>query len=197
MAGDSAILMYKAVLLGNSGTGKTTLIHRWTSSVFIPNMKPTIGSNHQRKRVTLENGDLVELIIWDTAGQEQFHALLPLYLRSSSLAIVVATLDDLSSLQAITKWLQMVDMSCAARPPCVLLINKVDLDAPKGMTVEEVHTEWDDTFAAIFFVSAKTGENCDQVIPFIAREAATFFQTQSNAEVSVSVDAIDGKKRCC
>jgi small GTP-binding protein len=197
MADDDGIPTCKVVLIGNSGTGKTTLIHRWISGVFLQSMNPTIGSGHRRTRATLENGDSIALIIWDTAGQEQFHSLLPLYTRSSSLAIVVASVDDLSSYESIPKWLQIVEESCVDKPPFVLLINKMDLEAPKGMTVEKVHTEWDDTFAAIFFVSAKTGENCDQVIPFVAREAAAFLQALGHTEVGARIDTVWGKKRCC
>jgi small GTP-binding protein len=102
---------YKVVILGNSGCGKTALIHRWMFDAFPQPSKPTIGSNHHRRRITLENGNPADLYVWDTAGQEQFQSLMPLYARSSSLAIVSAAINDEASFDSIPKWVDTITTS--------------------------------------------------------------------------------------
>ena len=164
---------YKVVVLGNSGAGKTSIILRWISDQFARESKPTIGSNHQRKRVDLPEGP-VDLFVWDTAGQEQFQALMPLYARSSALAIITASIVDEESFQAIPKWIETVNNSCDPCPPLLLAVNKIDLTENALYTTEEIQEKYGEQFCGIFFVSALSGENIDNLFSSAALEASKF-----------------------
>jgi GTPase SAR1 family protein len=83
---------FKVVVLGNSGWGKPPIIIRWNMGTFSHKSKPTIGSNHECERIVLD-GKARSTFAWDTVGQEQFQSLIPLYARSSCLAIIVAAVD--------------------------------------------------------------------------------------------------------
>jgi small GTP-binding protein len=165
---------YKVVLVGDSGCGKTAIITRWISNTFVSPSKPTIGSNHERKRVVLDGRGPVDLYVWDTAGQEQFQSLTPLYARSSSLAIVTTAIDDPPSFQSIPKWIEAIAGSCEAPPPVILAVNKMDLAKQREVTVEEIHREYDGKFSGIFFVSALTGEGIVELFNGSAVEASKF-----------------------
>jgi small GTP-binding protein len=187
----------KVVVLGNSGCGKTSLIQRWISDIFVAQTKPTVGSNHQRKRVSLESGDEVDLYIWDTAGQEQFQALMPLYTRASVLAIITVAADDSASFESVHKWIETVSLSCEVIPPLVLAVNKMDKTDRMALPMEEIHKRYDQSFASVFFVSALTGENCEAALRYIAEEAAGHYVNVNRQHGLMAGDSKSGSKDCC
>jgi small GTP-binding protein len=167
-------LKYKVVLLGNSGSGKSSLLCRWMRNTFVPDMKPTIGTNHELTQVSLADGRPAELAIWDTAGQEQFQSLIPLYTRQAAAVVVVAAINDAASLEAVTRWHQTVVDVCLPLPPCVLAVNKMDLVRHRALPLTEIHDKYGSLFSAIFVVSALSGEGCDELLTAVADQAATF-----------------------
>ena len=115
----------KIVLLGDSGVGKTTIIARWMTGKYYQSLKPTVGTNHQRKVVQIQEKD-VELFIWDTAGQEQFHSLMPMYARNAAAVIIICAIDDISSLKNLQSWINVAKESSEPSPPMILGVNKID-----------------------------------------------------------------------
>jgi small GTP-binding protein len=188
---------YKVVVLGNSGCGKTAIITRWTTGTFSANSKPTIGSNHERKRVTLDGKGPVDLYVWDTAGQEQFQSLIPLYARSSCLAIIVAAINDAGSFDAIPTWIDAVASSCETPPPILLAVNKMDRAEEAARTVDSVHTEFDSKFVGVFFVSALTGEGIGQLFNCAAIEASNFSAKVVVPKAKTLRTASEEKGGCC
>jgi small GTP-binding protein len=192
---DDDIPRLKIVILGNSGTGKTSLISRWLSNTFTANTKQTIGSNYERKRVALDGGESIDLYLWDTAGQERFHSLMPLYTRACDLAVVTAAIDDIASFEAIPKWIELVALACEVLPPIVLAVNKHDLAQAAAMTVEEIHESYNAQLTSIFFVSAKTGENCDPLVREMAARATHFNRNVKSQAAPQAPEA--GRSGCC
>jgi Ras-related protein Rab-7A len=64
----------KIVILGDSGVGKTTLLHQYLNGRIQAKSKPTIGADFSKKEIMIDN-TVVTLQIWDTAGQEKFQSL--------------------------------------------------------------------------------------------------------------------------
>jgi small GTP-binding protein len=186
----------KIVLLGNSGVGKTSLVSRWVTGQCSAQVTPTIGANHQRKTVVIDTTD-VDLFLWDTAGQEQFHALAPLYAHSAAGALIVASILDLESVKGIQTWLDLVNRSCDHTPPILLLVNKMDKSENAVLTTEEIKTEFAPLFAAIFFVSAVTGEGVGPAFDTIGEMAFKFPSSGSTtASKKVSI-AEPSQNSCC
>jgi small GTP-binding protein len=173
---DSPVPLCKIVIVGNSGVGKTSLVSQWISGKFEQFRNPTIGTYHQRKRVVLEGTGPVDLWVWDTAGQEQFHSLVPLYTRSACLAIVAAAIDDENSFAAIPDWINIVKSSCEQAPPMILAVNKTDLKETAKMSTDQVEELYGSGFLTTFFVSAQTGENIDPLFNCVAIEACKFYK---------------------
>jgi small GTP-binding protein len=181
-------ISFKVVLLGDSGVGKTSLITRWTTGAFSKGTNPTVGANHQRKRLAIE-GREVDLFLWDTAGQEQFQALTPLYARCAAVAILTTSIVETASFVNIDRWIDLLCSASDELPPIVLAVNKVDLRGSPGSaqkSADDIQREYQKRFAGIFFVSAFTGEEVENMFMFAALEGYKFTQA-STAEVQRSV----------
>jgi small GTP-binding protein len=185
---------FKAVLLGDSGVGKTSLLTRWTSGRYLKTTVPTVGATHHRRQILLD-GDEVDLFLWDTAGQEQFQALTPLYARWSSVAILVASIVDPRSFQSVDKWISLLESANDQVPPVVLAANKVDLKGDGARSVDELATEFGGRFAGVFFVSAATGEEVENLFSFAALTGYRFNRaSQQQPRVPMTVNEEPG---CC
>lgn len=189
----------KVVLLGNSGCGKTALITRWMSGEFLAQSRPTIGSNHQRKRVFLEKSGEVDLYVWDTAGQEQFQALMPLYARQAKVAIITTAINDERSIDAIPQWIDILQSSCDVPPPVILAVNKMDVSEGAKLSIDDVHqrVQSESLIRNTFFVSALSGENVDQLFKAAAEEAAAFAATMDNHDEAAMPQSEPGKRKLC
>ena len=187
----------KIVLLGNSGVGKTSIVTRWTSGQWQSSIKPTIGANHQRKKVEV-SGKEVDLFLWDTAGQEQFQALTPLYARSAAAAIIVTAINDISSFDSLQTWIDLVNNSCDSMPPIILAINKIDVTENIVFTHDEIEEKYHSKFDGIFFVSAITGEELDNLFMHAAFQGYNFTQNLS-AQTKVTSLAVEktNSNGCC
>lgn len=73
--------MFKVVIVGNQGVGKSSLFIRFCDDDFIDNYLPTIGVDFRFKMLNIE-GNTCKLQIWDTAGQERFRTITSAYYRS-------------------------------------------------------------------------------------------------------------------
>ena len=154
----------KIVLLGSSGVGKTSLINYWINGISSENKSstPTVGANHQKKITEIDDKE-VELFIWDTAGQEQFQALTPLYVRSAACAIICTSIIDADSFNTIDTWIHLIKDSCEKEPPLILCVNKVDLANDETMSNQKIEEMYESKFSNIFFASAVTGEGVEML----------------------------------
>jgi small GTP-binding protein len=190
-------LSFKAVLLGDSGVGKTSLVTRWTTGAFSRSANPTVGASHQRKRLTLEGHD-VDLFLWDTAGQEQFQALTPLYARSSSVAILTTSLSEPTSFDNIERWISLLQSATDEIPPVILAVNKIDLIDSAFKSIEEIQQEYGKRFAAVFFVSAVTNEEVDNLFMFAALAGYRFAKAAGpETHRTVLGERDEAQEKCC
>ena len=87
---------FKIILMGESGVGKSSIALRMVSDTFNANTEATIGASFFSKIINTENESL-HFKIWDTAGQEKYHCLVPMYYRGSDAALVVYDIGDETS----------------------------------------------------------------------------------------------------
>jgi small GTP-binding protein len=125
----------KVVLIGDSGVGKTCLFERFQHESYDSNPVPTIGVAVGSIKVE-ENGQLVEFDIWDTAGQEKFRSIIPLYLHSSMYILVVYAVDNKQSFEHVNEWIEISKDKAPATYRFLLLANKSDL-IKKEVTYED------------------------------------------------------------
>lgn len=87
---------FKIVLMGESGVGKSSIALRIVSDKYIANTEATIGASYFSKILQTEE-ECLHFNIWDTAGQEKYHCLIPMYYRGADAALVVYDIGDAAS----------------------------------------------------------------------------------------------------
>lgn len=117
--------LLKIIILGDSGVGKTSLMHQYVSKKFDNRYKATIGADFLTKDVEI-NGQPVSLQIWDTAGQERFQSLGSAFYRGADACILVFDLTQADSFSHLSMWIDEFQLQAGVRD-CVLIGNKVDL----------------------------------------------------------------------
>ena len=158
----------KVVFMGNSGTGKTSIIHRYINNNFDAGVKATIGASFQTKSITCDSVEVV-MTIWDTAGQDDYKELIPMYYRNASLAIVVFDLTNRKSFEDVASWIE-VSSNVMSDTLLILCGNKVDLDSERQITNEEAEDLAHQlNMCAYCEVSAKTGIGVTRLFETAAR----------------------------
>ena len=189
---DTQLPTYKVIIIGASGVGKTSLANRECYNSFSPQLSPTIGTAHLTARVPLGN-ELVELKIWDTAGQEQFAKLVSVYARGANVCILVAAFDDEKSFTSLHLWHERL-LESGEDPPVVLAINKSDTPGPLNRE-QFIREKYGSQYPNLFFVSAKTGDGVKELFTAAAYEAHN--RARPSPEMPLVPTEKHGKDNCC
>jgi len=151
--------MTKIVFLGDSGTGKTCLIKRMLYDSFDNELPTSVAAmNTMKFEDVLQN--MHEIIIWDTAGSEQYQSLAPVFYRGSYLAIIVFSFDNIESYNRIGFWKEQFFSYVSDKEKVIIVGNKSDLSERK---VEEFDSNILICDRTIQYIecSAKEGTNAD------------------------------------
>ena len=155
--------LYPISIIGDSSTGKTSLIIQFTSSKFDEKMSATIGIDYFMKDVTCKDGNTYKIKIMDTAGQEQYHSMTLNMLKICKGILLVYSITDKDSFNNLeSKWINEINDSVDVNNiPIVLIGNKKDLEDERVIE-EQSAREFANKFNLKFFeTSSKTGENVD------------------------------------
>jgi len=117
MSADDTLDIVKIVVVGDSGTGKTCLMLRFTKDEFVTSTRATIGMDFCTRQLAVDvlSSDAQSTVqrltvqVWDTAGQEQFHSLTATYYRKAGGVMICYDSNSRASFQSLPKWLQQVD----------------------------------------------------------------------------------------
>jgi len=99
-------LIFKIVIFGDAGCGKTTLNKRFSRDIFFPDSHMTIGVEFETKIIDVD-GKRVNLMIWDFGGEERFRVLFPQYIQGAMGGILMYDITDYSSFSHISDWLSV------------------------------------------------------------------------------------------
>lgn len=126
--------LFKIVLIGDSGVGKTNLLDQLTRKGFSDGTKATIGVEFATKTFKIDNS-IIKAQIWDTAGQERYRAITSAYYRGTLGALIVYDITRKSSLgNSITHWLTQLKESSGEDIEIILVGNKTDLEEERAIS---------------------------------------------------------------
>ncbi|OHT14400.1 small GTP-binding protein [Tritrichomonas foetus] len=158
----------KVVLVGDTKVGKSCILSRFVQGTFDRNSPATIGAAFLTKVITTPNGP-VRLQLWDTAGQEKFRSLAPMYYRSSAVAVLVYDVTSKTSLEGLEDWAAEIADKAPHNIKLIVLGNKIDL-ADERVVSTASGQEFAHNLNCVYYgeTSAKTGEGINDVFNKIA-----------------------------
>jgi len=119
--------LFKLLLIGDSGVGKTCLLFRFSDDAFNTTFISTIGIDFKIKTVEID-GKKIKLQIWDTAGQERFHTITTSYYRGAMGIMLVYDITQEKTFDNIAKWLRNIDEHASEGVDRMILGNKCDME---------------------------------------------------------------------
>jgi len=159
----------KLVLLGDMGTGKSSLVLRFVKGQFFEYQESTIGAAFLTQTVSV-NDTTVKFEIWDTAGQERYHSLAPMYYRGAAAAIVVYDITSVDSFNRAKSWVR--ELQRQGNPALVMALagNKSDKAEDRKVSLEEGQIYADEKWLFFMETSAKSNANVNELFMEIARK---------------------------
>ena len=133
-------MIFKVVLIGDSGVGKTNIMSRYIKDEFSIETKTTVGVEFGAKKLEI-NGNNIKAQIWDTAGQERYKSITNAYYKGAKGALIVYDITRLSSFENVDKWIHELKAKCEADVTIIMIGNKCDLESERAISREEASTK--------------------------------------------------------
>ena len=128
--------LFKVVLIGDSGVGKSNLLSRFTRDEFNLESKSTIGVEFATKSIQVD-GKTIKAQIWDTAGQERYRAITSAYYRGAVGALLVYDISKQSTFENVDRWLKELKDHAESNIVIMLVGNKSDLRHKRAVSTED------------------------------------------------------------
>ena len=148
---------YKLIFLGDQNVGKSCILNRFMNDTFTEEYQATIGLDFQSKNVQIDNQD-IHLLLYDTAGQEKFRSLIPMYTRDSNIILLVYEINNKDSFLHLPDWIN--DLTNVNKDDVIFALvgNKIDLEEKREVSTEEGKSYAEQNGFIFHEVSAKTGD---------------------------------------
>lgn len=194
---------FKVVLLGEGCAGKTSILLRYIEDKFNDKHLTTLQATFLNKRLNI-NGKRINLSIWDTAGQEKFHALGPIYYRNSNGAILVYDITDEDSFGKVKTWVKELKKMLGTDIILTIAGNKIDLEHERTVPLEEAESYANMVGARHFYTSAKLNQGVEELFLELTKEMLEKSEQNLQADTSrtsqvlvVDDETIPVQTSCC
>jgi Ras-related protein Rab-11A len=203
--------LFKVVLIGDSGVGKSNLLSRFTRNEFLLDSKSTIGVEFATRTLQVE-GKTIKVQIWDTAGQERYRAITSAYYRGALGALLVYDVTKASSFENVSRWLKELRDHADSNIVIMLIGNKTDLKHLRTVATEDARGFAESEGLSFIETSALEATNVEKSFQLILAEiyrivskknvsteegASSSTGVREGKTINVAADANGGKKQCC
>ena len=155
-------LKFKLIVVGDQNTGKSCILNRFANEIFEENYQATIGLDFLNKTVNI-NGQEIHLVLYDTAGQEKFRSLIPMYIREAQIILLIYDITSKDSFESIPKWFSDILNVKNDEAIFALVGNKIDLNDKRVVSFEEGKKLANEKNIIFEEVSAKDGQNFNEL----------------------------------
>ena len=195
--------LFKLVLIGDSGVGKSCLLLRFADDSFTDSYISTIGVDFRFRTVNIDM-KTVKLQIWDTAGQERFRTITSAYYRGAHGIIMVYDVTNHESFEHVDEWLSEVNRHASDSTLKLLVGNKADLSDDKKVSSQEAEKFAQTLGISFLETSAKNATNVEAAFLTMAKQliqAKELIGVKQNnpnpGNVVIAGNGNDKKKGCC
>ena len=200
----------KLITLGDSFVGKTCLIYRFFEEAFMNNYLSTIGCDLKKKLVNLDDGRVIKLVIYDTAGQERFKSLSLNYIKKADGIFIIYDITNKQSFLNVENWIKTAKEDIKKNVPIYLIANKIDLEDERVISKENglnLSAEYNLKF---YETSCKSGANVEKCFKDMASELYDIIDEKikkynnkknkdnkdDNETIQLELES-EKKKKCC
>ena len=161
--------LFKYLVIGNSGVGKSALLIRFTDDTFSDTYVTTIGVDFKIKTIEIDSKSC-KLQIWDTAGQERFRNIISSYYRGAQGIMLVYDITDLESFQNLNSWLIEIEKNASKNVYKILVANKCDMEGERKVSAEQGKDFASQYGMKFFETSAKESTNVSEAFIEMTKE---------------------------
>ena len=202
--------LYKIIIVGDSGVGKSNILGRYINNIFKQDTKSTVGVEFASKKIKA-NGVNIKLQIWDTAGQERYRSITSAYYRGSKGCFIVYDISSAQTFESVEKWYEEVLKSGEKDISIILIGNKCDLENERKVTVEMGENKARNLNCPFFETSALNNIHIEDVFQSIAENIYNRCKNEKNLDdddddyeivpkddknINIKTDA-KKEKKCC
>ncbi|KAL8562553.1 hypothetical protein ACOMHN_045818 [Nucella lapillus] len=191
--------LFKLLIIGNSGVGKTKLLY------LLQNQTDIIQTVDFGIRTLEVDGQRVKLQVWDTAGQEKFLSIATAYYRAALGVLLVYDVRNRKSFETLPKWLKEVEEHASEYVSLFLVGNYADDPDTKEVSSEEAHDFAEQNGMQLFETSSNDAERVEQIFFAMARKILKLKQenieeaaaASAAKELATVSDENTAKTKCC
>ncbi|KAK4472938.1 hypothetical protein MN116_002721 [Schistosoma mekongi] len=180
--------LFKLLLIGDSGVGKSCLLIRFADESFSETYISTIGVDFKIRTIDLD-GKVVKLQIWDTAGQERFRTITSSYYRGAQGIIIVYDVTDKTSFINVNSWLREIEQYANSTVNRLLVGNKCDLSKSRAVDKADAMNFAKEHQMPFLETSAKDAINVEDAFMEMARQIKASTTPMPNMSSSVPVNS--------
>ena len=206
----------KILVVGHSGTGKTSFVRRWTKDEFKETYQATIVSEFGFK-IHESKGNLYRIQLWDIGGQDKSPSMAKIFSRDSHGCVIISDSTDLKTLEDTLNWQKLVSDETnfldGGKLPFIIVQNKVDLIESRE-EFEKIENETKNVcemnnFEKYFMTSVKQSVNVEEAMSFLidkiierlekyAESGNIIFNDQKKREtIRIRNSNVNDKQACC
>lgn len=196
----SSDYLFKLLLIGDSGVGKSCLLLRFADDTYTESYISTIGVDFKIRTIDID-GKTIKLQIWDTAGQERFRTITSSYYRGAHGIIVVYDTTDLESFNNVKQWLHEIDRYASDNVNKLLVGNKSDLVGKRVVSYEQAMDFADSLGIEFIETSAKNATNVEKAFLMMASQIKNRYKpvtaATAGSNVTLQGQSVGGKSGGC
>jgi len=190
----------KVILVGESGTGKTSLINATMGLPFKESLESTTANSFSSKKITVGSKQYI-LNLWDTIGQEKFRSLTKIFIKDSKIVLLVYDITRLNSFKELDFWYKMIRDILGDDIIVGVCGNKQDLFAREQVKEEEGRKYAEERNISFKLTSAKNPLSFNKFLDELVKQYTEKFGGEKNKDdkekINLSGDKKNDKKKCC
>ena len=190
----------KVILVGESGTGKTSLINATMGLPFKESLESTTANSFSSKKITVGSKQYI-LNLWDTIGQEKFRSLTKIFIKDSKIVLLVYDITRLNSFKELDFWYKMIRDILGDDIIVGVCGNKQDLFAREQVKEETGRKYAEERNISFKLTSAKNPLSFNKFLDELVKQYTEKFGGVKNKEdkekINLTGDKKNDKKKCC